>query len=141
MRTYFYGAASGWLGAILTGGVALLPYVLRRSPLTKRLEMGFPSKALYLRRMWPHYWLAYAATALSFEHAWIMMGRRGIGLRTSSAGLYLATLAMVLLFVQIALGLVLQQRNLPERRSTKNWHFWTMACIVALVGAHVWLNR
>lgn len=109
--------------------------------LTAAIGVGRRSKAPCLRRMWPHYWLAYAATALSFEYAWIVMGRRGIVLRISSAGLFLATLAMVLLFVQIALGLVLQQRNLPERGSTKNWHFWTMACIVALVGAHVWLNR
>ena len=89
--------------------------------------------------MWPHYWLAYAATALSFAHAWALMSRRAMA-RANHLGLYLATLALSLLFLQIMLGLALQQRRLPERKAVRNWHFWTMAGVVILVAAHIWLN-
>ena len=138
--TYFASAYAGWLGAIFIGAVALLPYMLRRSVVSAKLGMALPSHLLYLRRMWPHYWLAYAATALSFMHAWVAMSR-GRMARTSSAGLYLATLALLLLFLQVFLGLALQQRVLPERRPVRRWHFCTMAGVLVLVVAHVWMNR
>jgi len=41
---------------------------------------------------------------------------RGRMPRTSTTGLYLATLALLLLFLQVFLGLTLQQRVLPENR-------------------------
>src|SRR6516162_9488081 len=97
--TYFASAYAGWLGAIFLGAVALLPYMLRRSVISTRLGIRLPSEQPYLRRMWPHYWLAYAATGLSFMHAWVSMSGGRIP-RTSSAGLYLATLALVMLFLQ-----------------------------------------
>src|SRR5215472_16178617 len=138
--TYFAGAYAGWLGAIFVGAAAVVPYMLRRSAMSVKLRIALPSDRPYLRRMWPHYWLGYAATGLSFEHAWAVMGT-GRMPRTSSAGLYLATLALVLLFLQVFMGLTLQQRVLPERRSLKGLHFWTMAAVVVLVGAHAWMNR
>ena len=137
--TYFVGAFTGWLGAIFVGTAALLPYMLRRSVLSARWGISLPSDQPYLRRMWPHYWLAYAAAGLSFMHAWAAMSR-GRMVRTSSLGLYLATLALVLVFLQVFLGLTLQLRVLPERRSVRKWHFWTMAGVVVLVLAHVWMN-
>ena len=137
---YFTSAYAGWLAAIFIGAAALLPYMLRRSAISVKLGMALPSNRPYLRRMWPHYWLAYAATGLSFAHAWAAMGR-GRMPRTSTTGLYLATLALLLLFLQVFLGLTLQQRVLPERPSVRRWHFWTMAAVVALVGAHMWINR
>ena len=137
--TYFASAYAGWLGAIFLGAVALLPYMLRRSVISTRLGIRLPSEQPYLRRMWPHYWLAYAATGLSFMHAWVSMSGGRIP-RTSSAGFYMATLALVMLFLQVFLGLMLQQRVLPDRRLVRTWHFWTMAGVVVLVGAHVWMN-
>jgi hypothetical protein len=137
--TYFTTAVAGWLGVIFLGAVAVLPYMLRRSVISTRLRIRLPSDQPYLRRMWPHYWLAYAATGLSFVHAWVVMSR-GKMPRTSSAGLYLATLALVLLFLQVFMGLTLQQKVLPERTLLRSWHFWTMAAVVVLVGAHVWMN-
>jgi len=89
--------------------------------------------------MWPHYWLAYAATALSFAHAWALMSRRAMA-RANNLGLYLATLALSLLFQQIMLGLALRQRRLPEPKAVRNWRFCTMAGVVILVAAHIWLN-
>src|SRR5271167_2888410 len=137
MRTFFLAGISGWVGAILIGAVALLPYLLRRSRISTKLGIALPSNQPYLRRMWPHYWLAYAATAFSFMHAWTLMSRRAMP-RTNNLGLYLATLALLLLFVQISMGLALQQRSLPERKSVRSWHFWTMTGVIVLVGAHIW---
>lgn len=137
--TYFASAYAGWLGVIFLGAVAVLPYMLRRSVISTRWVILLPSAQPYLRRMWPHYWLAYAATGLSFAHALAVMSPGRI-LRTSTLGLYLATFALLLLFLQVFMGLTLQQRVLPERKSIRRWHFWTMAGGVALVGAHVWLN-
>lgn len=139
MGKFFVASASGWIGAIIIGAVALLPYLLRRTRLSVRLGIALPSHQPYLRRMWPHYWLAYAATGLSFVHAWTVMGR-GTMARTSGVGLYIATIALLLLFLQIALGLTLQQRTLPERKSIREWHFWIMGASIVLVGAHIWLN-
>jgi hypothetical protein len=139
MRAYLFAGTSGWVGTILMGTVALLPYLLRRSILTGRRGIVLPSGPAYLQRMWPHYWLAYGTTALSFGHAWTLMSRGGVP-RTSSLGLYLATLALLLLLVQMVMGLALQQRNLPERRSLRRWHYRTMAAVIVLVGSHIWLN-
>lgn len=137
--TYFTTGVAGWLAVIFLGAVALLPYVLRRSVISVKLGISLPSDQPYLRRMWPHYWLAYAATALSFLHAWVLMSR-GRMIRTSDIGLYLATIALLLLLLQVFMGLTLQQKVLPERRSIRSCHFWTMAAVVTLVAAHVWLN-
>ena len=136
---YFGGAFEGWLGVIFLGAVALLPYMLRRSVISAGLGIRLPSDRPYLQRMWPHYWLAYAATGLSFMHACVVMGC-GRMVRANVAGLYLATLGVVLLLLQVFMGLMLQQRVLPERKSIRRWHFWTMAGVVALVGVNVWLN-
>jgi hypothetical protein len=137
--TYFATAVAGWLGVIFLGAVAVLPYMLRRSRLSVKLGISLPSAQPYLRRMWPHYWLAYAATGLSFLHAWVVMSR-GRMVRTSSAGLYLATIALLLLLLQVSMGLALQQKILPERRSIRSWHFWTMVAVVVLVVGHLWMN-
>jgi hypothetical protein len=137
--TYFASAYAGWLGAIFIGAVAVLPYLLGRSFVSVRLGIALPSDQPYLRRMWLHYWLAYAATALSFAHAWAAMST-GRMPRTSGVGMYLATLAMLLLLLQVFIGLTLQQKVLPARTSLRRVHFWTMAAVVVLVGAHLWMN-
>jgi len=139
MLSYFLAGTGGWLAAILLCTVALLPYLLRRTRASIWLGMAPASNGFYLRRMWPHYWLAYAATGLSVMHAWVLMSK-GRALRTSSAGLNLATLALLLLLLQIVMGRSLQQTSLTDRKSVRRWHFWTMAGVVLLVAAHVWLN-
>ena len=139
MWSYFLAGTGGWLAVILLGTVAVLPYLLRRTRLSVGLGMAPVSNGSYLRRMWPHYWLAYAATGLSVVHAWALMSK-GRALRTGAAGLYMATAALLLLLLQIVMGLSLQQKDLTGRRSVRQWHFWTMAGVLALVGAHIWLN-
>jgi len=60
--------------------------------------------------------------------------------RTDIRGLWFATVALLLLFIQIFVGLTLRAPQLPARRSLRSLHFWGMAAIVALVGAHIWRN-
>jgi hypothetical protein len=139
MWIFFYAGISGWLALILVGLTALLPYLLRRSRVSVLLDMVPATGRAYLARMWPHFWLGYAATAISFAHAWIFMSRAPTE-RVNKLGLNLASVALLWFLLQIAIGLLLQQRDLRERRTVRKWHFWSMVGILALVGAHVWLN-
>ena len=132
MRAFLLGGMSGWLSVFLLVAVAMLPYVLRPTKLGRRFMPASAPREPYLRRMQPHYWLAYAATALSFVHAWMVMSR-GRMPRTSMTGLYIATAALLWLVVQAATGLTLQQRALAGRKGIRRWHFWSMAGILTLV--------
>ena len=56
------------------------------------------------------------------------------------AGLWLATAALLLLLMQLALGVALQDGRLLKRRVVRGWHYWVMVATVLLVVGHVWLN-
>jgi hypothetical protein len=58
---------------------------------------------------------------------------------TSLTGLWLATGALGLVFLQILFGLFLQQAR-ETRRILRVTHFWTMLVISALVLLHLGLN-
>jgi hypothetical protein len=55
-------------------------------------------------------------------------------------GLWIATVALLLMLLQGALGLWLQDSKLVGRALMRSWHYWLMFGIVLLVGVHVWLN-
>jgi hypothetical protein len=55
-------------------------------------------------------------------------------------GLWLATVALGLLFLQILIGLTLRSSG-ESRVVFRAFHFWTMLGISALVLSHLWLNR
>ena len=94
----------------------------------------------YLGRMWPHYWVGYSVAGLSTAHAWIPMS--GGHIRTNMSGLWMATVALGLLWLQVFLGLMLRQPVSPtDRKMLRLWHFWGMFAIVALVALHVGINR
>lgn len=139
MWIFFYAGVGGWLGLTLISLNALLPYLLRRSWVSVILSVVPATGRSYLARMWPHFWLGYTATALVCAHAWVFMYRAPTQ-RTNSTGLTLASFALVWLIFQVSTGLLLQQRDLRERRMMRRWHFWSMAGILMLVAAHVWLN-
>ncbi len=88
-------------------------------------------------RMWPHDWAGYLLLILSLAHAWIPMAA-GRMPTTSLTDLWLATLALALLFFQL-LGLPLQTAG-ETRRFLRVAHFWTMLVFSVLVLAHVYLN-
>ena len=139
MWIFFYAGLSGWLALILMALTALLPYLFRRSRVSVLLDMVPATGRAYLERMWPHFWVGYTVVALSAVHGWIFMTRAPTQ-RRNSLGLYLASFALLWLLLQLSTGFLLQERELRERRLIRQWHFWSMAGILALVCMHVWLN-
>ena len=138
MNSFFYASVTGWIAAILVGVEVLLPYLLRRTRLSERLGIAQGQEKPYLQRMWPHYWAGYLLAALAFAHAWIPMSA-GHMPKTSLTGLWLATLALGLVFLQLLLGLFLQQAG-ETRHILRVTHFWTMLLISALILLHLGLN-
>jgi len=138
MNSFFYISATGWIASILIGVGTLLSYLLRRTRLSERLGIAPDKEKPYLQRMWPHYWAGYLLAALALAHAWIPMSA-GRMPSTSMTGLWLATVALGLVFLQILFGLSLQQAR-ETRRILRVAHFWTMLLISALVLLHLGLN-
>jgi hypothetical protein len=131
LSDYLQSAFSGWAGVLLFGSGLAMPYLLRRLP---------GAKMPYLRRMWPHYWLGYLALFVSFAHAWFAMrsgGMRGMNL----SGVWIATVALVVILWQIGVGLLLRDLIQSNRRALRRLHFWTMALVAGLIFVHVALNR
>ena len=88
MIDYFLTAVSGWLGTIGIAFGTLLPYLLRRTALSRRLGIELVNRQPYLGRMWPHYWVGYSIAGVSALHAWLPMSSGHV--RTSGAGLWIA---------------------------------------------------
>lgn len=143
MNTFFFTSASGWLALILVSVAIAIPYILRRGwlsgALTARPIESRTSSSPFLVRLRAHYWAGYVVAGLSFAHAWVPM-RSGYMKRTDVLGLWFATLALLLLFLQVLVGLTLRAPQIQGRHSLRRLHFWGMAAIVALVGAHIWRN-
>jgi heme/copper-type cytochrome/quinol oxidase subunit 4 len=138
VNTFFYTNTLGWLASILLGAGIVMPYLLRRTVLSQWLGISRSDKP-YLQRMWAHYWIGYVVAPLALVHAWIPMqagGARGVNM----AGLWIATVSLVLLFLQIVLGLGLKANASPDRRRNRRIHYWTMLGIVVTVAGHIWLN-
>jgi hypothetical protein len=141
MIRYFITGSSGWVAVIQVGAIALLPYLLRRTALSKKLGLAQRYTGPYLARMWPHYWLGYSVIAVTGVHAYLLMSAAYMR-RTSQIGLWLATIALGLLCSQALLGLVLQEPcAVLKRRRIRRWHFWGMVAAAALIGIHIGLNR
>jgi hypothetical protein len=139
MNSFFYASLSGWIAVILVGIEIALPYLLRRNLLNVWLGIAQSFRSPYLRRMSIHYWLGYLVAGLSFVHAWVPM-QAGHMRRANMAGLWLATSALFLLGLQVALGLALRHSDLQARREVRSWHYWVMVGVVLLLTGHVWLN-
>src|SRR5271154_5760008 len=106
MNNYLQTALSGW-GAVAFFGTGLaMPYLLRRTR---------GAKTPYLRRMWPHFWLGYLAFVVSFVHAWFTM-RSGNMRGISVVGIWIATVALLIMLWQIAVGLMLRDPSESNRR-------------------------
>ena len=97
------------------------------------------ASAPYLKRLWPHYWLGYLLLILGVIHTVVPM-QAGHLRQWNIAGLWIAIVALLLMLLQSALGLWLQDSKLVGRALMRSWHYWLMFGIVLLVGVHVWLN-
>jgi thiosulfate reductase cytochrome b subunit len=127
-----------------------LPFLLRkirRAPISP----GNPHHAILQTRAEPpagksmrwHYALGFVLPAAALAHGWIPMAS-GHMPRTSMTGLWLATFALGLLFLQLLIGLAVQTlgRNGESagRLALRRTHFVTMLLITSLALAHMLLN-
>jgi hypothetical protein len=131
MNDYLQTAFSGWAGVLLFGSGLAMPYLLRRSP---------GAKAPYPLRMWPHYWFGYLTFFASFAHAWFAMRSGNMG-GMNLSGIWIATLALIVILWQNGVGLLLRDPTQSKRRALRRLHFWTMALVAGLIVLHVILNR
>lgn len=122
---------TGWLLLALLITSTLYPFLLRR---------GFSGPVQpFLQRMQFHYLLGYCIASVVLVHTFVsMMG--GMAVSINANGLYLATGALFLIYIQVMLGRRLQNPKLSLRRLTRRWHFWVMISIVVLVSGHIVLN-
>jgi thiosulfate reductase cytochrome b subunit len=86
--------------------------------------------------MWPHYWLGYALVGLVLVHTKFVGPAMG---RSEATGIWAATLALCLLFAQVGIGLNLKSASGPIHR-LRQWHFWTMIALIAMVLIHLLRN-
>ena len=140
MRAVFITSITGWIACVLIGLEILLPYIFRKNRLSVWLGTAANStSAPYLKRLWPHYWLGYLLLILSVIHTVVPM-QAGDLRQWNITGLWIATVALLVMLLQGALGLWLQDSKLVGRALLRSWHYWLMFGIVLLVGVHVWLN-
>lgn len=128
---------TGWMAVIGVGIEVSLPYLLRNTT-ARTSPDGPPQRAASLRtRLWPHYWIGYALVALILMHASFVMGP---AVRASDTlGLWSATLALCVLFVQVGIGVVLKSAP-GNQRQVRGWHFWSMVIFSILLTAHLLRN-
>lgn len=107
----------GWVSLTLLGFVVAIPYLRRKVVPSTGLPNAAPRP--YLAALPLHYCLAPAVLIISFFHAWIPMAS-GHMPHTSMRGLWLATYALGLIFVQLLLGLAASRR--PARRTSPAPH-------------------
>jgi hypothetical protein len=130
-----FTSLSGWIQIPLFTVLVPLPYLLRGNTFRTAGVRARP----FLARMRPHYWIGFAVAALTLLHAAVPMSSgalRGANLM----GLDLASVALLLVFVQVFLGVSLRNPRLPNRRVVRRWHFWVMVGIAVLGLAHIGLN-
>ena len=125
---------------MLIGLEILLPYLYRKNRLSLWLRTAAnATSAPYLKRLWPHYWFGYLLLILGVIHTVVPM-QAGHLRQWNLTGLWIAAVALLLMLLQGALGLWLQDSKLVRRALLRSWHYWLMFGIVLLVGVHVWLN-
>jgi hypothetical protein len=124
-------SATGWLMMALLAAVIAYPFLLRA---------GFLGPVQpFLQHMRLHYWLGYTIGCVLLVHLWFSMSG-GLALVVNALGLYLATIAMFLVGVQITLGRRLSVPGLTQRKLVRRWHFWIMLGLVTFILAHVLLD-
>jgi hypothetical protein len=135
MSNVFLTSLSGWIQLPLFGALVPLPYLLRG----KAFRTAGVRAGPFLERMRPHYWIGFTIAALTLLHAVVPMST-GLMRGANLTGVYLATGALFLVFIQVFLGINLRNPKLPDRRMVRHWHFWVMAAMAILGLIHVWLN-
>lgn len=131
MIDYAITSATGWLMMVVLFVLIAYPFCLRAGWLG--------AVQPFLRRMRVHYWMGYTLGAVTLVHLWFSMSG-GVALVVNVLGLYLATVALVLVGAQIWLGRALSWPKLAQRKRVRRWHFWLMLGLVLFILAHVVLD-
>jgi hypothetical protein len=117
----------GWLSVAIIAVVIAIPFLSVKAARPSSLPL------------WPHYWFGLLAACASFWHAWIPM-KAGQIPHSATNGLWLATIALGLLFLQLWLGVFLRYTGPRYFVYIRRAHLFLMLGIVALIVAHLWLN-
>jgi hypothetical protein len=137
MLRFLVFSATGWLAVLAVGVETAVPYIIRgATPQVSAVNATMRRPSLQ-SRMWPHYWLGYALVALVLAHTSFIMGP-AMG-RADAVGIWAAWLALLLLFMQVALGLLLKNGS-PNQRQLRRWHFWSMTALAGLILIHLLRN-
>ena len=130
----------GWLGTAILASVIAIPYLNRVLVRGRRQAGNSPAPGLgLLVPLWPHYWLALLLASVSLWHAWPAL-RAGHISPSLTNGLWLATMALGVLLIQLAVGAFLRYGSPGPSGLARRVHFALMAAIVLHVLAHIWLN-
>lgn len=134
MGTAAVTSSAAWITALLLGGQALLGLIHVRA---------LPARGHSIRGMrWllaGHAVIGLVLPPLTFVHAWSSMKLPGIR-GTSAVGLWIATIALLLLVIQGSIGLSLLRSSKPQRINLRRQHFAMGVILVVLAGMHVLLN-
>jgi hypothetical protein len=137
MMHYLLASVTGRSALVLCTVTVGLPYLLRGGTVAPGLRVRQELKAPYLRRLSPHFWLGYGIVALTMTHVVAVMGSMGTA---KAAGIWSATVALLLLLFEVTTGLTLREQSLRTRRTTRRVHFWTMVAFGGALGLHMWWN-
>src|SRR6266516_6155539 len=97
---YLFTLVSGWIILAILATTIALPFALRGDTTIPLIGGPVP----YLRRMRPHFWLGGSLAPLTFAHLWPAM-QGGWVRQVDQTGLTLASVAFLLIPVQVGLGL------------------------------------
>lgn len=127
-------SASGFFALFLMLVGLALPYVFRR-----QARQSGDDAARVWGRIRVHSWIGYAILVVTLVHMYVAMGA-GMARFTSALGLDLATVGLLLIFAQLAVGLSLTNAEPAARRAIRRVHFAVMLGILAIVFLHLALN-
>jgi hypothetical protein len=138
MAVYFIATIAGFFAALLLLVEAVLPYIVRRIALAAAARGNLGHSRGLRQQLTLHYWLGYAVLALVFAHTSFLMGPAMS--RSNTVGLWAATLAFLLLIVQVLLGITLRDGFSRNARTIKTAHFTCMITLCGLIAVHLLLN-
>jgi hypothetical protein len=128
----------GWLSIALLAAFIAIPYLNGALIRGRRQADNSPAPS----PLWPHYWLALLLAVFSLWWPCLACAARAGHISPGlTNGLWLATIALVLLLLQLAVvGVVLRCWGPGSASMVLRTHFVLMAVIVLLLLAHIWPN-
>jgi hypothetical protein len=137
MFSYLVGALAARVAAVLCIVVVILPYFLRGNRFRHSFGITSSSPKPYLHRLWPHFWAGYFIAGLTGLHISLATGSIG---RANVIGIWAASVSLLLLMLEIALGLSFKEPTLKMRKTLRRTHFWVMVVFVGALGIHLLFN-